>query len=288
MEQNIDRLVVVGAGVMGTQIAALAALGGVPVSLCDISQEALQNAELEIRKRVQRKAEKQSITQDAADLALARILYSTNMETEAAQADFVIEAVAESFPIKEKVLTQLDRCLPSHAIIASNSSSLVASKLAATTKRPDKVLNMHFFNPPLIMDCVEVVGHPGTSTETIGAAMRLAALMNRKAVHVKKEIPGFIANRLLAVLFHEAISLYEGGYASAEDIDLICRNALNHPMGPFQLLDLGGIDVNLGMQNLLYEQTGDENFLPQETILKMVEKNHLGRKTGKGFYDYVS
>ena len=286
-ELTIDRLLVVGAGVMGAQIAALGALGGLNVSLCDISKDALDRAQTELEKRLTRMAQKEKISQKECEDSLGRLRYSTDMASEATQADFVIEAVAESFPIKETVFRQLDQWLPEHAVIASNSSSIVASKLAAVTQRPDRVLNMHFFNPPLLMDCVEVVGHEGVSESAVSAAMALAETMNRQAVHVKKEIPGFIANRLLAVLFHEAIALYEGGYATAQEIDLICRNALNHPMGPFQLLDLGGIDVNFGMQNLLYEQTGDEDFLPQKTITEMVDQNLLGRKTGKGFYEYA-
>lgn len=215
-EQTIDRLLVVGAGVMGAQIAALGALGGLNVSLCDISEDALNRAQAELEKRLARMAEKEKISQQECEESLARLRYSTDMVTEATQSDFVIEAVAESFPIKETVLRQLDQWLPEHATIASNSSSIVASKLAAVTNRPDRVLNMHFFNPPLLMDCVEVVGHDGVSKSSIEAAMVLARRMNRQAVHVKKEIPGFIANRLLAVLFHEAIALYEGGYATAE------------------------------------------------------------------------
>ena len=272
---------------MGSQIAALGALGGLHVTLCDISDDALARAEAEIRKRLGRFAEKEQITREETDEALRRLAYSVDLAEAAKSADFVIEAIAESLRAKEQVFRTLDGALHPDVVIASNSSSLVASSLAAVTRRPDRVVNMHFFNPPLLMDCVEIAGHDGVAVETIETAKNVAAILDRQSVHIRKEIPGLIANRLLAVLFREAINLYEGGYATPEDIDLVCRKALNHPMGPFQLLDLGGIDVNLGMQSLLYEQTGDEIFEPQEIIRRMVTENRLGRKTGEGFYAYA-
>lgn len=272
---------------MGSQIAALGAIGGLQVTLCDISRSALEKAELEIRRRLTRMQEKRQLDHDSADEVLALLDFSSNIPAAAAKADFVIEAIAESLTAKEQLFRQLDAALRPGVIIASNSSSLVSSTLASVTDRPELVVNMHFFNPPLVMDCVEVAGHEGVSEETIEVVKQVAEVLHRQAIHIKKEIPGLIANRLLAVLFREAIRLYEGGYASPEEIDTVCRKALRHPLGPFQLLDLGGIDVNLGMQNLLYEQTGDQDFLPQETITRMAAQELLGRKTGKGFYEYV-
>lgn len=286
-DQSVDHLLVVGAGVMGSQIAALGALGGMSVTLSDISAQALEKAEREIRSRVERFAEKGRITAEQAEGALARLRYSVDLAEAARDADFVIEAVAESLPIKEQVLRALDEALRPGVVIASNSSSLVSSQLAVATKRPEHVVNMHFFNPPLLMDCVEIAGHDGVAPEAIETAKQVSERIGRQYVHIRREIPGLIANRLLAVLFREALELLEGGYATAEEIDLVCRQALNHPMGPFQLLDLGGIDVNLGMQTLLHAQTGDDLFAPKETIRRLVSENKLGRKTGEGFYVYA-
>lgn len=286
--QEINRILVVGAGQMGHQIGMLAALGGYETVIQDSNEAALQNAKKLLEKIMEKWVIKGKITNDQREIAFNRLQFTTNLEEGARNADFVIEAVVEKLDIKREIFEQLDRITPPHTILASNSSTIVSSLLAESTCRPEKICNMHFFFPPLVMDCVEVVVSDQTSLETANATLEVCKRMNRKGVLLNREISGFVANRILGALQREAISLYESGIADYKDIDIICRKALNHPIGPFELMDLSGIDVGYYVMEQRFAETGKLEDKPPRCIEEKVEKGHLGKKSGKGFYDYES
>ncbi|WP_459612784.1 3-hydroxyacyl-CoA dehydrogenase family protein [Corynebacterium urogenitale] len=282
----IKHITVIGSGTMGSQIGMVAALSGYTVALVDISEESLVKARAMLESRMARDVEKgRKDEQQVAD-AFARMTFTTDRDGEVAHTDHVIEAAIEDIEIKRQLFADLDRIAPAHTILATNSSNIVSSRIADATGRPDKVCNMHFFNPALVMKCVEVVSHEGTSQETIDTTIAIAEKMGKEVVRVNKEIPGFVANRLLNAIRKEALYLYNEGVASFEDIDTAAKTALGHPMGPFQLMDLVGIDVVFLIRMAEYEQTGDEDSLPDPAVKKLYEEGRYGRKTGKGWYDY--
>ncbi|WP_430487493.1 3-hydroxyacyl-CoA dehydrogenase family protein [Priestia flexa] len=282
----IKHITVVGAGQMGHQIAILAALGGYETTIHDMNEHSLNNARNQLHMLLDRWIAKGKLTVKQKDEALVKLSYTTDLKEAVAATDFVIEAVVEKLEVKRSVFAELDEYAPKHAILASNSSTIVNSLLASATTRPDKVVNMHFFFPPVVMDCVEVVMSEETSQETAAITMNVCKQMNRTAVLLQKEISGFVANRILGALHKEAMFLYENGYADFKDIDLICKKALNHPIGPFELMDLSGIDVGYYVMNQRYTETGDPSDLPPQFLKEKVERGELGRKTGKGFYTY--
>lgn len=279
-------LLVVGSGAMGSQVALLGALANYRVTLCDIDESALSNGRREIDSRLARMVQKGDLTPEAGEATTARLRYSTDVAEPAADADIVIEAIVEKLDAKRELFRILDAAAPPRTVFASNSSSIVPSRIADGDIRPDRFAIMHFFNPPLLMKCVEIVRAPGTSESTVQTLVALADAMGKRPVTLDREIPGFVANRIVNAIFHEAISLYEGGYARPEDVDEICRSALRHPMGPFELLDMAGIDVNYHMQQSFYEQSQDPADLPQKTIVRLFEEGAFGRKAGRGFYEY--
>ncbi|WP_431800625.1 3-hydroxyacyl-CoA dehydrogenase family protein [Halobacillus andaensis] len=283
---SIENVAVIGAGSMGHQIAMLSALAGYNTSLQDISNDSLKKAKMDLNKIMDRWIAKEKITMEARDQAFGRLYFTTDLREAACEADLVIEAVIEKLEVKREVFSELDTVVPSHAVLATNSSTIVSSLIADATTRPDKVCNMHFFFPPLVMDCVEVVKGDHTSERTAEIAMEACEQMNRTAVLLQKEISGFIANRILFAIQKEAMALYEGGYADFKDIDKITRKALSHPIGPFELMDLSGIDVGYYVMQQQYAETGNPNDKPSRTIVEKVKAGELGRKTGKGFYEY--
>ncbi len=283
---DIRRLCVTGAGQMGAQIAVQAAMHGLEVALHDISEEQLERAVSENRKHLGRKVEKGSMTADELEATFARLTTTTDLEAACKGADFVIEAVVEKLEVKRKVFAELDRYTPDHAILATNSSYLGNSRIADATGRPKKVVNMHFFYPPLVMKLVEVVRGDSTSDETMDLTLALAERMGKVAVRVEKEMPGFLVNRILRALANEAYDLLENGVATFEDIDKACKLGLNHPMGPFMLGDFSGLDIGYNARLERYQETGDERFKPPEALELRVKRGDLGRKTGRGFYDY--
>ncbi|MFZ3589509.1 3-hydroxyacyl-CoA dehydrogenase family protein [Bacillus sp. DJP31] len=285
-ELQINRIVVVGAGQMGHQIGMLAALGGYETIIQDSNEAAIQKAKISLNGIMTKWVEKGRLTEEQMHAAFERLQFTTQLEEAARNADFVIEAVVEKLEVKREVFQLLDKLTPPHTILASNSSTIVSSLLAEVTSRPDKVCNMHFFFPPLVMDCVEVVMSEQTSEETAKITMEVCKQLNRTGVLLKKEVSGFIANRILGALQREAVSLYESGIADFKDIDIICRKALNHPIGPFELMDLSGIDIGYYVMQQRFAETGDPADQPPQCIQEKVEQGHLGRKTGKGFYDY--
>ena len=283
---EIKNVVVVGAGAMGSQIGLLCALAGYSASITDIAQEALDRAETALRQRMSRDIEKNRRTAADVDAAFGRLSFSTDLLAAAAAADFVIEAAVEKLAVKRRLFADLDRVAPPHAILATNSSSIVSSRIADATGRPDRVCNVHFFNPALIMKCVEVVRGPETSDDTVATAVELAERLGKTPVVLDREIPGFIANRILGAVRDEAIYLLENGIASVPDIDTACRTALGYPMGPFELMDLTGIDIGYLTKQDRYAESGDPKDQPSKSVSALVERGELGRKTGRGWYDY--
>jgi 3-hydroxybutyryl-CoA dehydrogenase len=233
-----------------------------------------------------RDVEKNRRTDAQVEEAFGRLTFSTDLTTAAAQADFIIEAAVEKLEIKRRLFADLDRVAPPHAILATNSSNIVSSRIADATGRPDRVCNLHFFNPALVMKCVEVVRGPQTSDETVTTAVEFARRLGKVPVLLDREIPGFIANRILGAVRDEAIFLLENGIASVEDIDTACRTALGYPMGPFELMDLTGIDIGYLTKQDRYAESGDPKDQPSKSVSALVERGELGRKTGRGWYDY--
>jgi 3-hydroxybutyryl-CoA dehydrogenase len=282
----MDRILVVGAGTMGAQIAMVAALAGYATSATDLTDSALERAETQLRTRLDRDVAKGRRTREDVDAAFARLTFTTDLDAAASDADLVIEAAVERLEIKRDLFTQLDELTPPHAILTTNSSAIMSSQLADATQRPDRVANMHFFNPALVMRCVEVARSPVTSDATVEAVVDLARRLGKEPVVLAKEIPGFVANRILGAVRDEAIFLLEEGVASVEDIDTACCTALGYPMGPFELMDLTGIDIGYHAKLARHAVTNDPRDLPSRTVTALVERGELGRKTGSGFYTY--
>ncbi len=283
---SVRRILVVGAGAMGSQIGMLCALAGFDATVTDVERAALVRAEEQLRQRMTRDVDKGRRKSTDVDAAFERLSFSTELNGAAATADYVIEAAVEKLDVKRALFTDLDRAAPAHAILATNSSSIVSSRIADATERPDRVCNLHFFNPALVMKCVEVVRGPATSDATVAASVALARALGKVPVVLDKEIPGFIANRILNAVRDEAISLFENGIASVEDIDTACRTALGHPMGPFELMDMTGIDIGYLTKKDRFAESGDPKDQPSRTVSALFERGELGRKTGRGWYEY--
>jgi 3-hydroxybutyryl-CoA dehydrogenase len=283
---DIQTVAVIGSGAMGAHIGMVCALAGCRVTLVDLSADALGRARTSLEQFTQRSVEKGKLTDDERMSAFARLAFSTELAPAVADADLVIEAVVEKLDVKRALFADLDELCPPRTILASNSSSLMPSQLAGATGRPDRVVNLHFFNPALIMRCVEVVRGPATSDETQGAAVAFVRRVGKEPVVLKKEIPGFVANRILNAVRDEAISLFEGRVADIGDIDRACRTALGYPMGPFELMDLTGLDIGYYVKRARFELTGDPRDQPQRSLAERVESGRLGRKTGHGWYRY--
>jgi len=282
----VRRLAVVGAGSMGAQIAQQAALHGMEVRLQDVSGVQLTRGAESNRSLLQRRVEKGRMTADEMETALTRVHQTTELTEAVVEADFVIEAVVERLDAKLRVFAELGRLAPAHAILASNSSTMGISKLAPASGRPDRCCNMHFFYPPLVMELVEVVRGPETSDATVERAMAFARSIGRTPVLLHREIDGFIVNRILHMASQEAYRLLDSGVASFEDIDTAVEKGLNWPMGPFRLGDFSGLDVTYNARLHMYQTTGDERYRPSPQLEAKVKAGYLGRKTGRGWYDY--
>ena len=282
---GIHRVVVVGAGTMGSQIALQTAYSGrYEVTLVDADAGQLERARAQNAKLAARAVEKGRLEQAAAERALAAIKPSTDLAAAAGQADLVIEAVFENLDVKKAVWEELGRSARPDAILASNSSTIAISRLAAFASGPERCCNMHFFHPVTVMQLCEVVKGPETSEATVAAAMQFVESINRVPVRINKEVHGFIVNRVLFAAAEEAMRLLEGGVATAEDIDTAVKKGLNWPMGPFELLDFSGLDVFYGA---LEDRAKLEGGPGAPRVLKeKIEKGELGRKTGKGFFEY--
>ncbi len=282
---ELKRVLVVGAGTMGSQIALQTALSGhYEVTLVDSAPGQLERARAQNRRLLDRSVEKGRLPEGAAAEALARIKDSDALAAVAGSADLVIEAVIEDFDAKKSVFDALGRHARKDAILASNSSTIAISRLAGFTGRPEQCCNMHFFHPVTVMQLCEVVKGPKTSDATVETAMDFVRSIDRTPVLLQKEIWGFIVNRILFAASEEAMRLLEGGYASAEDIDIAVQKGLNWPMGPFHLLDFSGLDIFYGAMKDRHRQ-GEGSDAP-ELLRELVESGHLGRKSGKGFFEY--
>lgn len=283
---KVNNILVVGSGAMGSQIGMVCALASYDVTVQDIDEGMLEKAQKQLRERMARNVEKGRTSQEEVDAAFRCMTFTTDLEGPASEADFVIEAAVEKLDVKREIFKKLDEAAPEHAVFTTNSSTIVSSRVADATGRPDRVCNMHFFNPALIMKCVEVVRNPETSDATVETTVKLTKRIGKIPVILNKEISGFVANRILAALMDEAVSLYENGVASFEDIDTACKTALGYLLGPFELMDLTGIDVNYYVRMQRYEETGNPNQKPKKSVVEKFEKRELGRKTGKGWYEY--
>ena len=281
----MKNIVVIGGGTMGNGIAHTAAATGFDVTLVDVSQEILDRAMGTISANLQRGVDKGKMTADEKTAVLGRIRPATTLESPVAKADIVIEAIIEKLAAKTEVFQKLDKLTAPGCILASNTSSISITKIAAATSRPDKVIGMHFMNPVPIMTLVEVIRGIATSDETYRKVEELSQAMGKRPLEVN-DYPGFISNRVLMPLINEAIfALYEG-VATPEAIDGVMKLGMNHPMGPLTLADFIGLDVCLAILRVLEEGFGDPKYRPCPLLVKMVDAGWLGRKSGGGFYRY--
>ncbi len=281
---EIKQVGVVGCGLMGSGIAEVCARAGYRVVVGEVNDDLLQKGLDRIRKSLSRAVERGKVTQAEMDAALAR-LHGTVSLADMADCDLVIEAAVEKMEVKKAIFAELDGILPPHAVLASNTSSLCVTEMAAVTRRGDKVLGIHFFNPVPVMPLIEFVRTILTSDETMEIARRFGESLGKTMV-TAKDTPGFIVNRLLIPYLLDAVRLYENGLASREDIDTAIKLGLHHPMGPLTLLDFIGLDTCLFIADAMYEEYKDPRFAAPPLLRRMVLAGHLGRKSGKGFYDY--
>ncbi|MGQ7280708.1 3-hydroxyacyl-CoA dehydrogenase [Brevibacillus thermoruber] len=280
----MKNIAVIGGGVMGRGIAYVAAVSGYNVVLQDISAEALEKAKHYIESELSRSVEKGYIKQEQKDTAIENLAYSTDMAAAARNADLVIEAVLELMDVKIDVFQKLDQYAPAHAVLATNTSTMSPTEIAAQTSRPEKCVAMHFFNPPHKMKLIEIVRGLDTSNETVAIAKAVAKQMNKESVEVN-EYPGFVTSRMNCLIGNEAMYMLMEGVASAEDIDKAIKLGLNHPMGPLELADLVGLDTRLRNMEYLHKTLG-EKYRPCPLLVKYVKAGRLGRKSGGGFYSY--
>jgi 3-hydroxybutyryl-CoA dehydrogenase len=281
---EIKTVGVIGGGTMGNGIAHVAARSGLKVILHDIAQQQLDNAVATISRNLDREVAKNKITADDKSAALARILAAPKGAA-LAEADFIIEAVIEDAEVKSKVFQNIDGIARPGVILASNTSSISITKIASRTKRPDKVIGMHFMNPVPVMTLVEVVRGLATSDQTYATTKQLAESLGKTPVEVN-DYPGFVSNRVLMPMINEAIYCVMEGVGTAEAVDSVMKLGMNHPMGPLTLADLIGLDVCLDIMEVLHNGLGDSKYRPCPLLRKMVDAGHLGRKSGRGFYQY--
>ena len=281
---EIRTIAVIGAGIMGRGIAHVAALGGYRTVLEDLVPAALRKAEGEIRANLDKAVELKKVSADDAHAALGRLEYAGSVEEAAREADLVIEAVPEEMESKIEIFTLLDKICRPGTILASNTSSLSVTEIASVTYRPRKCLGMHFFNPVHKMKLLEIVRALETDDDTIGAAVEVARKMGKEPV-VIKESPGFITSRINAMIGNEAFYMLQEGIASAADIDKALKLGLNHPMGPFELVDLVGLDTRLHILEYLHKTLG-EKYRPAPLLVQYVKGGRLGKKSGRGVYEY--
>ncbi|WP_409252280.1 3-hydroxybutyryl-CoA dehydrogenase [Bacillus sp. SCS-153A] len=281
---SIKKVMVVGAGQMGSGIAQVCAQAGFSVKLNDLKEEYVQRGMGVITKNLSRSVEKGRMTEEDKEKVLANLTQSTDLQ-DAGDVDLVIEAAVENMDIKTKIFAQLDEIAPQHAILATNTSSLPITEVAAATKRPEKVIGMHFMNPVPVMKLVEIIRGLATSDEVYQAIEDMTKTLNKVGVEVE-DFPGFVSNRILMPMINEAIyTLYEG-VATKEAIDEVMKLGMNHPMGPITLADFIGLDTCLYIMETLHEGFGDDKYRPCPLLRKYVKAGWLGRKTGRGFYTY--
>ena len=284
---DIKKVTVLGAGLMGHGIAQVAAqIGKYEVNLRDVEQRFIDSGMNMIKDSLQRFVKKGQLSEAEAKAILARIHPTLELKEAVSNSDLIIEAVPENLELKKSTFHEIDTYAPPHAIIASNTSSVSITEMASSTKRPEKVCGMHFFNPPQLMKLVEVIRGAKTSEETVQTILEVARKMEKETVLVKKDSPGFIVNRILIPALNEAIALYWEGVADRDDIDKAIKLGLNWPMGPMMLLDYIGLDTTLAISDVLTREL-DPKFHATTGLKQMVRAQLLGKKTGKGFYDWT-
>ncbi|MCI4648402.1 3-hydroxybutyryl-CoA dehydrogenase [Phaeodactylibacter sp.] len=281
----MKNIAVIGAGTMGNGIAHVFAMNGYSVSLIDISEEALDKALATITKNLDRMLKKERITEEVKQKTLANLTKQTDLKTGVAEADLVVEAATERVDLKLKIFKDLDEAAPKSAILATNTSSISITKIAAATTRPAQVIGMHFMNPVPVMKLVEVIRGYATSDETTDTVMDLSRKLGKVPVEVN-DYPGFVANRILMPMINEAIISLHEGVAGVEEIDTVMKLGMAHPMGPLQLADFIGLDVCLSILNVLFEGFGNPKYAPCPLLVNMVTAGKLGAKSGEGFYTY--
>ena len=279
----LEKIFVVGAGTMGNGIAQTAAVAGFQVTMMDIDQTQLDKARSVISKSVEKLFQKEKISEEGKDNALQ--INTTNTYQGIKNSDLVIEAATENFDLKQNIFVELDENAGPEAILASNTSSISLTQLAAVTNRPDKVIGMHFMNPVPLMKLVEVIRGLDTSDETTEAVIKAAEKMGKVAVEAN-DSPGFISNRILCPMLNEAVFALQENVGSREAIDEVMKLGMNHPLGPLALADLIGLDVVLSVMEVLQADLGEDKYRPAYLLRKMVAAGHLGRKSGRGFYEY--
>ncbi|NSC23941.1 3-hydroxyacyl-CoA dehydrogenase family protein [Streptomyces albus subsp. chlorinus] len=279
------KLAVIGAGLMGSGIAQVSAQAGWDVTLRDVTDEALTRGTDAIKASYDKFVSKGKLAADDAEAALARITTTTDLDA-AAGADIVVEAVFEKIEVKREIFAALDKLVGDHTVLASNTSAIPITKIAAATGRPERVVGTHFFSPvPMMALCELVRGHK-TSDETLATARRFAESVGKTCVVVNRDVAGFVTTRLISALVVEAAKLYESGVASAEDIDTACKLGFGHAMGPLATADLTGVDILLHATENIYTESQDGKFAPPELMRRMVDAGDLGRKSGQGFYQH--
>jgi enoyl-CoA hydratase/3-hydroxyacyl-CoA dehydrogenase len=285
--EKLKKIAIVGSGAMGHGIGEMLAMTGHHVVLVDINDELLQKAKEKIKWSLDKFVEKKRIRREDADAALARVNATTSYEEACKDIDMALEAVPENIELKKKIFAKLDSVSPSHALFASNTSTLSITEMGEATKRPDKVAGMHFFNPPQLMTLVEIIKGAGTSQETINTLTELAKKLGKTPVVVRKDVRGFIVNRILGVVFNEAFWAFKRGEATKEAIDSSVKYTGGFPMGWFELADFVGLDIAYEVGRILYEAYG-ERFKPcSEIIDPLIKEKRFGQKTGVGFYDWT-
>lgn len=282
---SIQSVLVCGAGTMGSGIAQTFAVAGYLVKMYDMSPQLVEGGFKKIQGPLMKRVERGKMKKEDVDAILGRIKGTSDLKEACGGVDLVVEAVFEDMMVKKEVFKTLDDHAPAHAILASNTSSLSISEMAAATKRPEKVIGMHFFNPAPVMQLIEVIRGAATSEETVASAKAVAAKLGKTAVEVK-ESPGFVVNRLLVPMMNEAFNLLQEGVASAEDIDKAMKLGTNMPMGPFELADYTGLDIGLHTMETLFHETGDPKFRPSPLLRKYVRAGRVGMKVRKGVYNY--
>src|SRR5438445_1429486 len=282
---DVKRIAVIGAGTMGAGIAQACAAAGLPVTMRDIEQRFVDGGFRRIREPLAKRVEKGKMTQAEADAILSKIRGAVDLKEAVGGAQLVIEAVFEKMEIKKELYAEMDRLCPAEVVFASNTSSLSITEMASATKRPDRVVGMHFFNPAPVMKLVEVIRGSETSDDTVRLVRDLCTRLGKDAVEVK-ESPGFVVNRLLVPMMNEAFNLLQEGVASPEDIDKAMKLGTNMPMGPLELADYTGLDIGLDVMEVLFRETGDPKFRPSTLLRKYVRAGRLGKKAGRGVYVY--
>jgi 3-hydroxybutyryl-CoA dehydrogenase len=271
---------------MGAGIAQVAAQAGYAVMLRDVTDDALQRGIGAIRTSYERFVAKDKLTAEEAEAALGRITPTTDLEAAAAEADIVVEAAFEQVEVKHEVFRVLDQVCKPDTVLATNTSAIPITQIAAVTGRPEHVVGTHFFSPVPMMALCELVRGYKTSDDTLARARQFAEDVGKTCIVVNRDVAGFVTTRLICALAMEAVKLYETGVASAEDIDLACRLGFGHTMGPLATVDLTGVDILRNASLNIYNDTRDEKFVPPEILSRMVSAGDLGRKTGRGFYEY--